>query len=622
MKQKILIGVFVIILCGIILISNQSLGIISKRGYTIQNYDINMIVGKDNTFEITENITVNFNSERHGIYRKIPLRNSITRADGTKSNNRAKITDINISEEYKTYNEDGYKIIKIGNEDSTITGIHNYTIKYKYNIGKDPLKDADELYFNLIGNEWDANIEKVSFTIKMPKFFDQSSLGFSSGKVGSTDSSNVTYSVNENESIITGSTINALNPGDALTVRLTLPEGYFSRAKSNIDVYSIVAVVFILVCFFIAYKIWIKYGKNNKIVETVEFYPPEGYNPLELSLLYKGFVKNRSIISLLIYLANKGYLKIEEIEEREGLLIKRDVKLIKQKEYDGLNKYEYMFFKGIFRDKNIVYMSDLRYKFYPRLNRIKRELNTEENRNKIFDQDSSKKINWLTIIMIVIFAIITIKPILECSNLPISIGQIYMICVFILILTCLTKEKGYKIINIIFFLIIELAIVYNVFPKDYSYLMVGTIGVICSIFIFIFIILMNGRTPYGCEMLGKIEGFRRFLKIAEKPQLESLVEENPEYFFDTLSYAYALEVSDVWIEKFETILVKPPDWYKSTNDDFDIHNFRSSINRTMSSSTLSMSSSPPSGGGGSSGGGSSGGGSSGGGSGGGGGGSW
>ena len=42
MKQKILIGVFVIILCGIILISNQSLGIIFKRGYTIQNYDINI----------------------------------------------------------------------------------------------------------------------------------------------------------------------------------------------------------------------------------------------------------------------------------------------------------------------------------------------------------------------------------------------------------------------------------------------------------------------------------------------------------------------------------------------------------------------------------------------------
>ena len=115
MKQKILSGILVIIMCFILLIPNQSLAVMETNEYTIQSYHINMIVNEDNTFDITENITAYFNIEKHGIYRKIPLKNSITRTDGSKSNNRAKITDIDVSEKYTTSNENGYKVIKIGN---------------------------------------------------------------------------------------------------------------------------------------------------------------------------------------------------------------------------------------------------------------------------------------------------------------------------------------------------------------------------------------------------------------------------------------------------------------------------------------------------------------------------
>ena len=38
------------------------------------------------------------------------------------------------------------------------------------------LKNADELYYNLIGNEWDADISNVTFKITMPKSFDKSLL--------------------------------------------------------------------------------------------------------------------------------------------------------------------------------------------------------------------------------------------------------------------------------------------------------------------------------------------------------------------------------------------------------------------------------------------------------------
>lgn len=291
----------------------------SAGGYTIQSYDIDMVVNDDNTFDITEKIKVNFSSSRHGIFRKLPLKNSIIRNDGTKSNNRATITNIEVSEEFSTYKENKYEVIKIGSASSTVVGKHTYTIKYKYGIGKDPLKNADELYFNLIGNEWDTSIENLSFKITMPKEFDKNLLGITSGSKGSTNTSNVYYNVNGN--VISGYTLRTLNSGDGVTVRLTLPEGYFANAKSTTSPFIYLMIIVPVICLIITLILWYKYGKDDKVIETVEFYPPEGYNSAEISFLYKGKVEDNDIVSLLIYLANKGYLEIENTSKNGKFIL-------------------------------------------------------------------------------------------------------------------------------------------------------------------------------------------------------------------------------------------------------------------------------------------------------------
>ena len=50
----------------------------------------------------------------------------------------------------------------------------------------------------------------------------------------------------------------------------------------------------------------------------------------------------------------------------------------------------------------------------------------------------------------------------------------------------------------------------------------------------------------------------------EKDKLEMLVNDNPNYFFDILPYAYVLGVSDIWSKKFESIAIAPPTWYVGT----------------------------------------------------------
>ena len=449
--RKYLKNILAIILFVIVIVPNKVSATSSSSGYTITSYNIDMVVNEDNTFDITETITAYFTTFKHGIYRRIPLKNNVTRTDGTKSNNRAKINNISESENYTTSNESRYKVIKIGDSNKTITGSHTYTIKYTYNIGKDPLKDTDELYFNLIGDDWDTSISNVTFKITMPKSFDKSLLGFSSGVTGSANSSNVSYTVSGN--IITGFLNSILSSGQALTVRLTLPEGYFVGASSNVDMYAVAVIIISLVCALIAYRLWAKYGKDDEVIETVEFYPPEGYNSAEVGFLYEGTAETPAVISLLIYLANEGYLKIEETEEQGILKKSKGFRITKIKEYDGNNENEKIFFNGLFKSRNSVDMikvreimkeakrngeklsfakaielatdtsekpsvtaSDLYDNFYTTLNKIKSNLNSKENKNKIFESSASGKGKWLILMIIVLFILITVKPVVEYSE--------------------------------------------------------------------------------------------------------------------------------------------------------------------------------------------------------------
>ena len=153
-------------------------GMYSSYDYVIDKYDINIIVNENNTLDITEDITAYFNVAKHGIFRTIPLRNTITRLDGTTSKNRAQITNLSVNKEYTTSRENGNYKIQIGSANKTVTGEQNYIIKYTYNLGKDPVKDYDELYYNIIGDDWDTVIGNITFTITMPKEFDASKLGF------------------------------------------------------------------------------------------------------------------------------------------------------------------------------------------------------------------------------------------------------------------------------------------------------------------------------------------------------------------------------------------------------------------------------------------------------------
>lgn len=547
--------------------------------YYITDYNVRIDVGEDNTLAVKEQISAYFNKPSHGIFRNIPYSGYIEREDGTSAKMNARVRDIAVSEVADVSTRDGECVIRIGDKYETVSGSRDYTISYNYVIGEDTGEGFDELYYNIIGTEWNTYIDNVTFTVNMPKEFDEKKLGFSAGKYGSVGTTDIEYSVNGNT--INGRLTKELSPYQGLTVRLELPDNYFYFNYAAYYAKLSLLVLIPALALALVIILWVKYGRDKKVVDVVEFYPPEGMSSLEVAYWYKGAASQEDVIPLLIELANEGFIEIiqDNYKTESGNISDFTIKRVK--DYDGGNEYKQIFFDGLFgRFKDKVYKTDLENSFYIYIERILTKINDLDNKTKVFGEKSlnMRIAGWASAIIALLASFFISSRIVGGT-------------------------------------------------EKYVFLLIGSL--IC-LFAFIFAFFIRQRTNKGHEILQKINGFKIFLEKAEKERLEKLVYENPEYYYDILPYAYVLGVSDAWTKNFEGIASQPPEWYSSTGVDFGNITCAVFLNNMLRTATASMTAQPHedsgilfSGGGGISGGGGfSGGGFSGGGFGGGGGGSW
>ena len=591
-------------------------------GYAIESYNVDINVSNDNSYDIKETIVAYFNKEKHGIIRNIPTRNTVTRTDGSTNTNRAKITNVNVNEKYSLSRGADEVKLKIGDAGTVLTGRHTYQISYTYNIGNDKLKDADEFYLNLIGNQWDTNINKLTFTITMPKDFDTNKIGFSAGKYGTSGipkDGYFNYSVKNN--VITGTYNKTLPPNNGFTVRITLPDGYFEKQKLKITIFDFIAICLPIILGIIAFSQWEKYGKDEKIVETIEFNPPDNMNSLDVAYAYKGKANSNDVVSLLIYLANKGYIKIKVEETGSKLLKSKSYKIIEVKKYDGNDENERLFLERLFKNGTIyrtennnvfrcVTKSDLEERFYKTVNEIIDNENTSEFKNKIFEKGVWNRAKKIIILSLLVILTMSIGPLLNGTRIKTTvIANLVLVAITMLfyLFALSSKFNNTRVKNIIILFVISFfasfSFVFVILYDIVSEIIINMnklglielgIQVISLIFIMILVTLMKRRTKYGTEVLGRILGFKTFLKTAEKEKLETLVNQDPEYFYNILPYAYVLGVSDEWIKNFETISLMPPEWYVGNDSYYDYHTFSNNYNYLMRTSANAMTSRPSS----------------------------
>ncbi len=589
--------------------------------YTIDAYDVNMSVSENRTFDITEKITAFFNVPKHGIYRTIPLHETMIRADGTRNAYSANIEDISVNEQFKKSITMGkYLMIKIGSPDATLSGKKEYVIKYKYFMGNDPLKDKDEFYFNIIGDSWDTQIKNVTFAIKLPKDFDASKVGFSAGVHGSGATDKLVYEIKNNT--ILGMYNGVLAPKEALTIRIELPEGYFI----NKTAFDFTALLFLapLIFLIISYFMWFHYGRDAKAFEVLDFYPPDNINPVEMSYIYYQNITPKDVSTLLIYLASKGYIGIEETQHGNKILEVFNVKdytIKKIKPYDGSNTAENLFMQTLFSQSDTVKLSEIasNTNLYKIVDKIKKSICNSDN---LFEKSSMMQQIAIAVFMVISLLLINFAYAFKVGmpemstffSLPVLI--IYILIVHPVIRFFCTgsfKAARYNILVIIFFSIFLGAAFYNLMPLDFTYLSYYLFGILCVVLMNIVYFYMPKWTQEGHHLYCRILGFRKYLQKAEIQRLQALVDKDPQYFYKILPFAYVLGLSKKWMKKFEHITSEPPSYFYGA---YNYKSFTSSITNIVNTTTTSCA--PPS----SRGGIGSGGGCSGGGGGGGGGGSW
>ena len=554
----------------------------ASEDYVVDKYDINIVVNENNTLDVVENIDVYFNNPKHGMIFGRSIESTFLKPDGSSVKYKSKMSNISVNDTFEKYKKDGKQYIKIGSSKKTVTGGKNYTIKYRYNIVRSGVTNVDQLYYNLVVSDHSEPYGDVTFSITMPKDFDSSKLGFTIGTKRSEDSAKVKYVVDGKK--ITGRYEGVLNSNEALTVRCELPKGYFTATDldESFNNYVLVGISVLLLIIAILITVISLKQKPGPLVEPVEFYPPDNLNSSDIAYIYKsGNLEDKDVTSLLIYFANKGCINISQESDDDN-----DFKITKIKDYDGNNEGERLFFEGLFESgKNDVGYDDLYDKFYKVVGNVKKSVD-KVNFSKIFTNSALLKFNLILLMAVIItVAVVGVNVYSEFDNLiHVVIGAVAL---FVVVIIFTPKFMlGIRVVV----LLISWGFSAFLLIGNRTYWLANFVGFICVIIMILCAYLLPKRTEYGHNMLGRINGFKNFLITAEKDRLEALVMDDPQYFYNILPYTYVLGVSSKWIEKFDSITLKEPDWYNGSGM-FDVFVFDRIMYSTMSSVAQSSQSS-------------------------------
>lgn len=522
--MKKLSRIFAVIIFVVAMFSCSVTANAEEVGYKITAYDVSINVNENNTLDVVERITADFDTPKHGIYRYIPVVNHFE-TDNKKVTAYSKVKNVDsntvIFDKYKE--EDNY-VIQLGDPDKTVVGVQNYEISYTYDMGQELTKSEDKLYYNIIGTGWDTTIDNVTFSIQMPKDFDSSRIEILTGEYGSKSSAGIEYRVENN--LIVGSVNKELKAYEGVTACVSLGDGYFQ--KSFFSLYGGFIIMFgaSVLALIIVSILWITNGRDKKIKKGQEYYPPANMNCAQMAYCYKGSLSPKDIVPLAVELANEGYIKIEDTNEKNGF------KFIRLKQYNGRDEVKRVFFNGLFKRKDEVDKRELEKSFYQTVNDVSKMI-VDDKKTTVFSEKSLK--------------------LRVCG---------WVVCV--------------------------LAMLINVFV--FAYTTYGTMqeamilfdGIAMAIIGFVFSFFIRRRTPEGYKLKQQISSFKSFLEESEKDRIEQLAKENPSYVYDVLPYAYVLGVSNVWIKRFESLAVEPPSWYYSRSNVWSFLIFRQFMNSTIS----------------------------------------
>lgn len=542
---------------------------VEYNNYKYLSYHIDLEYDLENKITVTENMVVKFGElsagTHKGIVRAIPRITTISK--GAVSENYKKMFYLDIynvkgNQLYDYYSEDNIFCIELGGDNYVNETTQNYTISYMVDIGDDFTRDFDFVYYNVFGTDYPVDIESATFSVTLPSDITNDFLCY----VGSRKSSQ-TITL-EKQNLSNGKVKFELSDpvyikaGEGISVKTILDEGYFKGLNGTIKKHQFSnTILIVLACgltLFVLVAYWMFAQKRKKVVATVEFYPPDDLTPTDTKYLLDGIITNENMSSLFVYWASKGYVAIEldDNKKPKGLRKLQNIP-------EHCTTYEKSIYSKLFENSEYA---DITTHNEGLANTI--TASTGLVKSKIGNRYStrSRKLKSWAITLSVLLLLSTAYIDLMFSNKNYISLVVYVLslvcsgCVGLLVNFILNKNKftSYKLPMLAGVALLVVGYVCaNLFL---SFIPCMTLATRLLVFVpfmlaFGFKNLADEYDDKWREVIGKIQGFKHNLEIVEGEKLKKLVDEDPEYFYNILPYAYVFGITQKFVKKFEGLTI-------------------------------------------------------------------
>lgn len=603
----------------------------------ILSYNSDIQLNPENELMVTETIKVVAKGIeiRRGIFRVLPENKSKSNPLKDVSYDIVSVKRDGKEEPYHLKNENSNTVVYIGEKNEYLDpGIYVYELQYKSSNHVGFFKDYDELYWNVTGNDWSFHIDSVSATIHLPasaKILQQSCY---TGYAGSTNTNCTSQKLSDTE--INWSAV-GLNSNEGLTVAVGFPKNIIAPPpppgfgqKYALLLFAIIVVFLLLIYYFFT---WSKYGKDP---EAPAVYPifesPDAISPAILGYVDAEYFKNDFVTASIVNLAVKGYLKINEKENKVllGLFKDTNYSLTKLKNADSsLPMEEAMLLNKLFSSSNELsltgtYDPNIKNAVTAYTDSIKSQYSNFINKGNNFKLIVAPSVMIaLAIILISIFDAMMIDRLLPLFVIAIFGTVSLFIISFIF---GFMGKRFYKTMWLIAILEMGLLLYlsYHILyiAEDHLENNLTALAIVLlfgAASIMFYTYLIRKPSAEKLKLQSQIKGFGMYLSAAEEEQLKffNSPKMTPEIFEKFLPFAMVLGADKIWGEKFDNMLKSASiqnttynsSWYSGSHLSPAL--FSSSLNSSFSHSIQSASTPPSSsgsGGGGSSGGGGGGGG--------------
>ncbi|MDN5782434.1 MAG: DUF2207 domain-containing protein, partial [Luteimonas sp.] len=507
-----MIRIRVTLACLLALLSAAAVAHAQER---IVSYDSVIEVRADGSLDITEDIRVRAEGSaiRRGIYRDFPTRYKDRLGNrvvvgfevlGVQRDGRP--------EPWFTQRRDNGVRINTGNDDFLqVPADYTYTLHYRTTRQLGFFDDHDELYFNAIGTGWDFPIERGSVEVRLPQpvpVADMKAEGYTGGYGSTARAFDATLPA---PGIAHWTLSQPLRPGQGMTVVLSFPKGIVAapdRAqkawwllKDNSAVLIALCGLAVLLVFCIVR--WRKVGRDPpQGVVVVRYDPPDDYSPADLRFVKRMGYDNRCFSSDLLASAVDGQVRIH----RDKHLLKDAWRLESLPAPDAhASAGQRMLLEKLFADGPELELtnsnaSTLRDAIAGHTGLLEKRFNP-----RMFTRHGGSIV--LAILILVLTAVLTV-----------GVGVIWL------------GSGGLLLVLPIALAMLATTIVFGVAIK--------------------------APTLEGRKLLDAIEGFKRYLGVAERDELAGMQGPDAPPMLDAkryerlLPYAVALDVEDAWTKKF------------------------------------------------------------------------